>query len=98
MNDARDLFIHNLRLIRAKKGLSQQKLAETANLSSGMIGDIETGRRNPTLETIDKISNALGVPVQHLFFDPDDISKTEISEREQFRERLYSLLDEYWDR
>jgi transcriptional regulator with XRE-family HTH domain len=46
---------------RLKKCLSQEKLAEICNLSASHISRIETGHKNPSLETLIKSGNVLGV-------------------------------------
>lgn len=51
---------------RQNLGLSQRALANKANLSKFFIGDIELGRRNPTLKSLLKLSGALGVSVSGL--------------------------------
>lgn len=58
----------NLREIRELKGLSQEKLAEYSGFSShAPISKIENGEGNPTLETIEKIADALGITPMELF-------------------------------
>ena len=69
MRLAKELFIENLRAIRHSKHYTQIQLSEKADLSPSIIGDIESGRRNPTLQTIEKIALALDVPVHQLFYD-----------------------------
>lgn len=63
------IFIENLIRIRKAKNLTQFKLAEKADLSTGLIGELENGHRNPTLGTIDKIAQALDIPAYQLFID-----------------------------
>lgn len=46
---------------REKKGISQAKLAELVDLTSGAIGHYEIGSREPNLETITRIAIALEV-------------------------------------
>ncbi|GBU28289.1 hypothetical protein R84B8_01847 [Treponema sp. R8-4-B8] len=46
---------------RKKKGLSQEKLAEIANLHRTYISDIERGVRNPTITTIFTLCKALNI-------------------------------------
>lgn len=46
---------------RRKKGLSQEKLAELANIHRTYIGQIESGKRNVALKNIAKLAKALGV-------------------------------------
>ena len=48
-------------------GLSQEKLAEEADLHRTYIGMIERAEKNITLLNIQKISKALGVPMSSLF-------------------------------
>lgn len=56
-----------VRSIRKSKGLTQEQLAELANTSHSYIGDLERGERNVTLQSLQKISEALGVGFFDLF-------------------------------
>lgn len=51
----------NLRKLRLEKGLSQEDFAFDAGLHRTYVSDIERGARNPTIEIVDKIANALAV-------------------------------------
>lgn len=58
----------NIRKIRQKKGMSQDRLSKEADLALNTIVKIETGENpNPTVETLEKIAKALGVQVANLF-------------------------------
>ncbi len=60
----------NIRRIRQKKGISQDRLSKEADLALNTIVKIETGESpNPTVETLVKIAKALGVSVADLFKD-----------------------------
>lgn len=61
--------IENLRALRKKAGLSQEKLADKADISRQMMNDIEGRRRWLTKGTLVKLANALEVDV-HEFFIP----------------------------
>lgn len=53
--------------LREKLGLSQEKLARLADVSNNTIVNIESGKQqNPTVETIKKIANTLGVSIEEL--------------------------------
>lgn len=65
-----------LRLIRKQKGFTQAELAEKAELSDNFIGLIERGEGHPTLPTLDKIAEALGVKLSDFFVSDDDEGKT----------------------
>ena len=61
--------------LRNKAGLTQAKLAEKTNLSVDLISRIERGDRAPSLETIEKISDAMKVRLTELFnFDEEEIA------------------------
>lgn len=59
-------FGNTVRDIRKEKGLSQEKLAHTANLHRTYIGMIERAEKNISLLNIEKISKALEVNVKIL--------------------------------
>lgn len=69
MRTSQEIFVENLKSIRKERKLSQLKLSELSGVSPGMIGDIETGKTNPTLGTIDKIIRALDVSAEDIFHD-----------------------------
>ncbi len=60
-------FGHKIRQERLKQNLSQEELAEKANLHRTYIGMIERAEKNITLINIEKISNSLGVSISELF-------------------------------
>ena len=61
--DIRDRLRFNMRRLRLAKGWSQEEFAHQAGLHRTYISDLERGARNPTIEVIDKLAVALGVPV-----------------------------------
>lgn len=60
-------FGTKIRSLRLKKKLSQEKLAELADLHRTYIGQIETGKRNIALKNIAKLAEALKVSIKELF-------------------------------
>lgn len=64
--------IENIRSIRKKAGLSQERLADKADISRQMMNDIEGRRRWLTKNSLVKISNALNVDVSELFIPIQD--------------------------
>jgi transcriptional regulator with XRE-family HTH domain len=59
--DLEALAIRRVREIRADKGMTQQQLAERADLTPEAITRVERGVRVPTLATIGKLAHGLGV-------------------------------------
>jgi transcriptional regulator with XRE-family HTH domain len=66
----RDILANNLRSNRRKCGLSQEKLAEKAGISTQYIAMIELSRQFPTPEMLDRIAKALEVEAYELFSVP----------------------------
>jgi transcriptional regulator with XRE-family HTH domain len=58
-NDVLVKFGKNLKKIRIKKGLSQERLALKAGLDRTYVGSVERGERNISLLNIEKIAKAL---------------------------------------
>ena len=56
----------HLRTLRLKQKLSQEQLAELANVHRTYIGMLERGEKNVTLKTIMKLANALEIPPYEL--------------------------------
>lgn len=55
-----------VRKFRSDLRISQEELAERADLHRTYIADIERGARNPTLLTIEKLAKGLGVSAADL--------------------------------
>lgn len=51
---------------RTKLRLTQEQLAEAAEVNESYIGQVERGEKNPSLETVVSIANSLGVTVDYL--------------------------------
>lgn len=53
-----------LKNLREKKGYTLEELSKKAGVGRGTIGDIETGKSNSTIKTLNKIAAALELTVQ----------------------------------
>lgn len=60
-------FGKKVRSLRQGMGMSQEELAFKAGLSPAHLGQIERAQKKPTLETIGRLADALGVAVVDLF-------------------------------
>jgi transcriptional regulator with XRE-family HTH domain len=58
-----------IRTCRTRAGLTQEKLAEKADLHHNFIGEVERGNMEISLTSLLKISKALGVHVRDLVKD-----------------------------
>lgn len=60
------IIASNLKKLRGDRNLSLSKLSELSGVSKVMLGQIERGESNPTINTIWKIANGLKVPYTHI--------------------------------
>lgn len=63
---ARQRFSYNLRQARLERGISQEELAELADLHRTYVGSVERGERNVSIDNIERLSKALGLDVVDL--------------------------------
>jgi len=60
----------NVRRIRLRNGLTQEKFAELSGFSQQYISGLEQGNRNPTVVTVYEIASALSVSYLELMRPP----------------------------
>jgi transcriptional regulator with XRE-family HTH domain len=66
-SNSKNTIAKNIKRFRQEKGISQDRLSKLADLSLNTIVNIESGGNpNPTIETLNKIANALDVKVDEL--------------------------------
>lgn len=94
MSKAVELVGKRIRDYRLKKGLSQEELAHRAELHTAHLGRIERGDENPTIESIEKIVNALGITFEELFNFGSDPKEAEDPIIEKITSYLKIMTDE----
>lgn len=65
-------FGNKIRELRKSRGLSQESLADLAELDRSYIGGVERGDRNISLNNIQKLSIALNVNITEFFKELND--------------------------
>jgi transcriptional regulator with XRE-family HTH domain len=65
-SDPRSAFGAAVRRLRTDKKLSQEELADLAEIHRTYIGDVERGTRNIALVNMTRIANALGLPLSRV--------------------------------
>ena len=71
---------NRIRELRLQKKLSQEALANIAEVDRTYMTSVENGRRNISAQTLEKILNALEISFKD-FFDDKDFIKTNNSNR-----------------
>jgi transcriptional regulator with XRE-family HTH domain len=76
--DLKKIFIRNLKKFRNRRGISQMKLAELCGTATNYIGEIEIGRRFPSLKLIEKIGQVLEIEPYRFFIDDAEKNLSEL--------------------
>ncbi|MGK2913985.1 MAG: helix-turn-helix domain-containing protein [Porticoccaceae bacterium] len=84
---------HALKICRSAKRFSLDELAERAGLSQSYLSMIESGKREPTLSSIEKVAKALGVPTPILLFLAAEKGELEGLDAETIRRLSAAVLD-----
>ena len=75
MIQTKELLAINIKILRKKQGVSQEKLAEAASLSAQTISDIEGCRTWVSDKTLERLAQVFNVAVFQLFMPPDEDSE-----------------------
>lgn len=62
----RKLFAKNVRLARINAGWSQEQLADECEFDRTVIGSLERGKRNISIDNISRIADVLAIPPHEL--------------------------------
>lgn len=62
-------FGQNIKQIRKRMNMSQKELATKMEISRSYLSDIENGNKNPSIKTVKKLADSLGLSVTDLFND-----------------------------
>jgi transcriptional regulator with XRE-family HTH domain len=90
---ARVIFADNLRKYRAKLSLSQEDLAELAQLHRTYVGSVERAERNISIDNMERLAGALGCTIIDLLTnEPNELTDKEILDKLYTHIRLYQKL------
>ncbi|MDR1893595.1 MAG: helix-turn-helix transcriptional regulator [Spirochaetales bacterium] len=67
MKNLREILAFNLKENRRRKGFSQDRLAEMAGISTQYLATVETCRKFPTPEVLERLAKAFGIETHQLF-------------------------------
>ena len=89
MTDLRKVLASNLKLYRKTLGMSQAKFAEMANITDNYVALIETGKRFPSINILERLANALNKDTIELF----SIKTIKKSKKEEIKTAILSDID-----
>lgn len=98
MADVRVLLAKNIKRYREILGISQMNLAEKIGCSPTLIGKIETMKRFPSADTLNRLAETLKITPADLFAGTDSNTvKTHIStqkRKSQLKSKINKAIDE----
>lgn len=62
-------LLHELTLVRERRGITQAELGARLGISAASIDDFENGRSIPTTATVRRVAHALGLLIEHTVID-----------------------------
>ncbi|OQX30022.1 MAG: hypothetical protein B0D92_00620 [Spirochaeta sp. LUC14_002_19_P3] len=83
----------NLRRLRKEKGFTQEYLAEKSGLSRAAYRNIETGKSEPRVSSLQAIATALEVPIQRLVDSVRELRAVRFRSDKKMRSRAQVLVD-----
>ncbi|MCI9260967.1 helix-turn-helix domain-containing protein [uncultured Adlercreutzia sp.] len=67
MRTIQDKVGRRIRVLRIAAGIPQGTLALMTGITKSYMSEIEAGKKNLTLRSLERIADALGVPLSELF-------------------------------
>jgi len=67
-----------IKALREQQSLSQRALAERASISAASLSQLESGQSSPSVATLEKLADGLGIAVAAFFIETDDQHDIEI--------------------
>ena len=83
-----------IRQLRQMRDMTQEQLSEAADISISFLGGIERGAKSPTVETLQKLADALDMTLPELLSFDSGVKVVEDQKAAQLRR----LLSEFADR
>lgn len=83
-----------LRMIRVFHDVSQKDLATRLHIAPSHLSEIESGKKKPTLETLDRYASEFKIPVSSIMFFSEEMESGSRSEklRMNISEKVLTLL------
>jgi transcriptional regulator with XRE-family HTH domain len=74
---SRAVLAHNLKILRARKGLSQEALADAAEIGRTYVSALERKKYSASIDRLDRLAAQLDVPTHFLLMPEMPIGDAE---------------------
>ena len=86
----KEILAQNLKENRRRLGITQPELAKRAGMSTQYLAMIETARKFPTADILERLAAALGINPNELFFVADSPERA----MEQLQQTIFNYIDQ----
>ena len=84
-----------IKCIREAKGLSQKEVITAISMGASQYSRIETGKTEPSISSLEKISHALGISLSELFASEDELLEVNSTDKTLMEKiKLIESLDD----
>ena len=80
-----------IKYLRQKRGLSQEALALSCDMNPAFLGHVERGMRSPTLNTLQRICDGLGITLTELLLTEPDADADNAAAIQHVTDRMRRL-------
>lgn len=84
-------FVENVKRLRKERGWSQANLADKMGVHTNHVNRMETGKYNPSLDTLIKLAETFEVPLDYLVYNKNDSLEEVRIEDQAFAEKIKLL-------
>ena len=91
------MFPERLKQLRKEKGITQTDLAKALSVSSGTVAMWEIGKRKPSFEMFDRLTEGLDRRIDYILGASDDASPLKVAEGEAVVTGNWIVNEEYED-
>ena len=91
------MFPERLKDLRKEKGMTQIELATALGVSSGTVGMWETGKRKPSFEMFEKLTQVFDKRIDYILGTSDDPTPAKLNDMEVAQLGNWAMQEEYED-
>tara|TARA_R110002020_G_scaffold26275_1_gene84922 strand:+ start:487 stop:774 length:288 start_codon:yes stop_codon:yes gene_type:complete len=89
-----------VKTLRKNKGLTQGNFCETVGITQSYLSQVENGNKEPSMDVVKKIADALDTPIPVLFWftlTEDDVDESKVEVFKLLKPSVDSLVDAFFN-
>ena len=89
-----------VKTLRKNKGLTQGNFCEMVGITQSYLSQVENGNKEPSIDVVKKIADALGTPMPVLFWftlTEEDVDESKVEVFKLLKPSVDSLIDAFFN-